>query len=98
MIHVSERSQTIRVIHCKGAMYPAATPLPLLIEFPMQVPMCEVETAKTEMEEKLFRWCFFEAENPDKLFKETALKLFAVSNFFLFNKKNPFFFVTFLIV
>lgn len=69
-------------------MYPATTPLPLLIELPLQIPFCELETDKAQLEDKLFRWTYFETDQPEKTFKETAIKLFAVSQINTVNKKH----------
>lgn len=80
---VNESLQTVSVIHCKGTMYPATTPRPILLELPLQALLCELNTDKTQMEEKLFRWSQSDVELSEKSRKEIAIKLFAVRLVFL---------------
>lgn len=77
--HVNESTQTISVIHCKGAMYPVTAPRPILIELPLQTLLCELSTDKAQLEEMLFRCTQNDADETEKMLKESALKLFAVS-------------------
>lgn len=53
-------------------------------ELPMQLPFCDLDTEKSQLEETLFRSANFSMESSDKVLKEAALKLFAVSFFFVF--------------
>lgn len=76
---VSEASQIIYAIHCKGSLYPQTTPRPILIELPMQSSMCELSTDKAVLEEKLFRWSNSDVTQPENTFKENVIRLFVVS-------------------
>lgn len=51
----------------------------MVMELPMQVPMCDLDTEKTQLEESLLRCANFQIENVEKQMKEIAIKLFAVS-------------------
>jgi hypothetical protein len=47
-------------------------------ELLFQIPLCEMTTEKGELEEQLVRYSILNVENADKMFKERAIKLFAV--------------------
>lgn len=51
----------------------------MINELPMQLPFCDMDTEKSQLEETLFRAANFSMANADKVLKEAALKLFAVS-------------------
>ena len=63
------------------------TPKPLVTELPMQIPLCDLEAEKSELEESLLRYANQHADDAEKQMKEIAIKLFAVSN----NGKSYFF-------
>ncbi|XP_053622607.1 WD repeat and HMG-box DNA-binding protein 1 [Plodia interpunctella] len=70
IVSVSESSQTVRAILCRGTSFPATVPKPIVVELPFQIPLCELESEKSQLEERLLRGG---GE------RETALKLFALA-------------------
>lgn len=79
IVAVLESSQILNAIHCKGAIYPATTPRPVLLELPLQSLLCEITTDKSQLEDKIFRWSQTQTDNSETMFKETVIKLFVVS-------------------
>lgn len=55
------------------------TPKPLVTELPMQIPLCDMESEKSELEESLIRYANLQADGAEKQMKEISMKLFAVS-------------------
>lgn len=55
IVGISEQFQNIRAVLCRGAYYPPTTPLPIVSELPFQLPFCEMETEKSQIEETLWR-------------------------------------------
>lgn len=76
---VFESYQATGGVWCKGAIYPGFMPRPILCELPLQPPFAEPKTQKTQMEMSLFSWSNLAVTNVERNYKETALKLFAVS-------------------
>ncbi len=58
------------------------TPKPLVTELPMQIPLCDMDSEKSELEESLIRNANLQADAAEKNMKEIAMKLFAVSGYF----------------
>lgn len=56
-------------------------PRPMVTELPMQIPLCELDSDKSQLEETLIRYSTFNVDNSELVVKETATKLFAVSSF-----------------
>lgn len=56
------------------------TPKPMVSELTMQIPLCDLESEKAQMEESLLRYVNMQADNSERLMKSMAMKLFAVSN------------------
>lgn len=54
------------------------TPKPLVSELAMQIPMCDMDSEKSELEESLIRHANLQADGAEKSLKEIAIKLFAV--------------------
>lgn len=79
IIDVSESKQMIQAVHCRGASFPLTHPRPMVNELPMRMPMCEIETEKSQWEDDLIRSNIFDMDAGDKAGQEAALKLFAVS-------------------
>lgn len=79
IIEVSEEKQLVRAVLCRGTSYPLTSPRPIVMEIPMQMPMCEIEAEKSAWEDALVRQAIFNVDNREKLMRETAIKLFAVS-------------------
>ncbi|XP_015373408.1 PREDICTED: WD repeat and HMG-box DNA-binding protein 1 isoform X2 [Diuraphis noxia] len=86
VIGVSEARQDIRCILCKGSYYPSTTPHPFLNEIPWQIPLCDLNQEKGELEEKFWRSNIALSILPeeeglqyDKELKTTFLKLFAMA-------------------
>lgn len=79
IINVSEINQIVQAVLCRGSLYPLTNPRPMVSELPMQIPMCSIESEKTQMEEQLIRCVNFCTEHADAKMKEIAIKLFAVN-------------------
>lgn len=47
---VHEKQQQIRCIACKGAPFPPTLPRPTVTILPLQLPLCELNTEKGQME------------------------------------------------
>lgn len=78
IIDVSESTQIIRAILCRGSSYPLTTPRPMVSELKMQLPVCDIEAEQSQLEEALVRNSSFNVDDADKNIKEIAIKLFAV--------------------
>lgn len=78
VLDVCEGSQIVRAILCRGAAHPVTTPKPIVHELTMQVPLCELESEKSQLEEALLRYATQDVENAERQMKEVAIKLFAV--------------------
>ncbi|KAG1663728.1 WD repeat and HMG-box DNA-binding protein 1 [Nymphon striatum] len=94
VIGVSEIQQELRCIFCKGSRYPATAPRPSLVILPLKIPLCELSTEKSKLEEKYLKQRllsnshggFFksdvnneESEEISKLEKESLMKMFALA-------------------
>lgn len=79
IIEVSEATQTVRAILCRGTSYPLTTPKPMVSEIEMRMPVCDIESEQSQLEETLIRYSNFNADDSEKNIKEVALKLFSVS-------------------
>ncbi|CAH0390384.1 unnamed protein product [Bemisia tabaci] len=55
VLGVSETSRKIRCLLCKGAIYPRTTPKPIVTEISWQIPLCEVDCEKGQLEDKLWQ-------------------------------------------
>lgn len=75
---MSEHNQIVRAILCRGGAYPMTTPKPLVTELPMQIPLCDMESEKSQLEESLIRNANLQVDGAEKSMKEIAMKLFAV--------------------
>lgn len=78
IIEVSEATQVVRAILCRGSSYPLTTPKPMISELQMQLPVCDIEAEQSQLEETLIRLSTFFTNDKEKQIKEIALKLFAV--------------------
>lgn len=81
IIDIIESSQILQAVLCRGASYPMTNPRPMVTELPMQIPLCELDSDKSQLEETLIRYSTFNVDNSELVVKETATKLFAVSSF-----------------
>ncbi|XP_050325107.1 WD repeat and HMG-box DNA-binding protein 1 [Bactrocera neohumeralis] len=79
IIAVSERSQIIQAVLCRGSSYPMTNPRPMTQELTLQLPICDIEVEKSELEDALVRASIMNMDNADKVIKETAIKLFALA-------------------
>lgn len=79
MIDVCEQQQIVRAILCRGATHPVTTPKPIVQELPMQIPLYDLDTEKSQLEEQLLRVASMDVANSERLMKEVPIKLFAVS-------------------
>ncbi|XP_030855672.1 WD repeat and HMG-box DNA-binding protein 1 isoform X2 [Strongylocentrotus purpuratus] len=55
IVGVHEKQQQIRCIACKGAPFPPTLPRPTVTILPLQLPLCELNTEKGQMEETYWR-------------------------------------------
>ncbi|XP_048240778.1 WD repeat and HMG-box DNA-binding protein 1-like isoform X2 [Haliotis rufescens] len=91
IVGVGEHPQQLRCIPCKGARYPPTLPRPAVSVIPFRLPMCEMNTEKSQYEETFLRTCLFAsslrvpgADNSDlqealRPAQEALIKLFALS-------------------
>ncbi|KAJ8735714.1 hypothetical protein PYW07_007334 [Mythimna separata] len=79
IVSISEATQKVRAILCRGASFPATAPKPIVAELSIQIPLCEMDTEKSQYEEQLVRWAHTTADVDVKTARETALKLFALA-------------------
>uniref|UniRef100_A0A0K8V9W1 WD repeat and HMG-box DNA-binding protein 1 n=1 Tax=Bactrocera latifrons TaxID=174628 RepID=A0A0K8V9W1_BACLA len=79
IIAVSERTQIIQAVLCRGSSYPMTNPRPMTQELTLQLPICDIEVEKSELEDALVRASIMNMDNADKVIKETAIKLFALA-------------------
>ncbi|XP_060071524.1 WD repeat and HMG-box DNA-binding protein 1-like [Ylistrum balloti] len=59
IVGVNENPQQLRCIPCKGSRYPPVLPRPAVSILPFQVPLCEMNTEKSQYEETLWRTRLF---------------------------------------
>lgn len=79
IVEVSESTQIVRAILCRGATYPFTTPRPMVNELRMELPACDNENDQTKLEEELIRYSNFDVDGAEKILKENALKLFSLA-------------------
>ncbi|CAG4978098.1 unnamed protein product [Parnassius apollo] len=79
IVSISEPTQTVRAILCRGTSFPLTVPKPIVTEIPIQIPLCELDTEKGQYEEQLVRWAHTTSDVDMKIARETALKLFALA-------------------
>ncbi|CAH2050631.1 unnamed protein product, partial [Iphiclides podalirius] len=79
IVSISEPTQAVRAILCRGTSFPVTVPKPIVTELPIQIPLCELDTEKGQYEEQLVRWAHTTADVDVKAARETALKLFALA-------------------
>ncbi|XP_049691894.2 WD repeat and HMG-box DNA-binding protein 1 [Helicoverpa armigera] len=79
IVSVSEATQKVRAILCRGASFPATAPKPIVAELGIQIPLCDMDIEKSQYEEQLVRWAHTTADVDVKTARETALKLFALA-------------------
>lgn len=79
IVEVSEREQIVRAIMCRGTNYPVTTPKPMITELPIQLPLCDIESEQSQLEESLVRFSNFNVDDAETKLKENAIKLFAIA-------------------
>ncbi|KAH8356702.1 hypothetical protein KR200_004690 [Drosophila serrata] len=79
VVAVSERRQIVQAVLCRGTSYPMTNPRPMLQELRMQIPLCDIEVEKSELEDALLRSSLMQVDGAEKMQKETAIKLFALA-------------------
>lgn len=79
VVAVSEKRQIVQAVLCRGTSYPMTNPRPMLQELRMQIPLCDVEVEKSELEDALLRSSLMQMDGAEKMQKETAIKLFALA-------------------
>lgn len=76
IISVSEKCQKIRATLCRGTNFPHTNPRPIVRELDYSLPLCNMETEKSKLEEALVRANTFSMEGSDRTIIEKGLKLF----------------------
>lgn len=79
IVALSEPRQIIQAVLCRGSSYPMTNPRPMVQELRMQLPLCDIEVEKSELEDTLMRASLMQMENAEKVQKEMAIKLFALA-------------------
>ncbi|KAH8402342.1 hypothetical protein KR009_011435 [Drosophila setifemur] len=79
VVAVSERRQIVEAVLCRGTSYPMTNPKPMLQELRMQIPLCDIETEKSEEEDVLLRSSLMQMDGAEKAQKEAGIKLFALA-------------------
>lgn len=79
IVALSEPRQIIQAVLCRGSSYPMTNPRPMVQELRMQLPLCDIEVEKSELEDTLLRASLMQMENAEKVQKEMAIKLFALA-------------------
>ncbi|XP_058835522.1 WD repeat and HMG-box DNA-binding protein 1 [Topomyia yanbarensis] len=79
IVNVSESLQQIQLIVCRGAKFPLTNPRPIPLNANFQLPMCDVDFEKSNLEDELVRSIYLKSDEADKVLKETAVKLFAIA-------------------
>uniref|UniRef100_A0A1A9WIP5 Uncharacterized protein n=1 Tax=Glossina brevipalpis TaxID=37001 RepID=A0A1A9WIP5_9MUSC len=79
VISLSESSQILQAVLCRGCSYPMTNPRPMMQELSLQLPLCDLESDKSLLEDTLIRSSIMAVDNESKLLKETAIKLFALA-------------------
>lgn len=79
VISLSERSQILQAVLCRGTSYPMTTPRPMVQELPLQLPLCDMESEKSTLEDSMLKASIMSMDNAEKTVKETAIKLFALA-------------------
>ncbi|XP_033110580.1 WD repeat and HMG-box DNA-binding protein 1-like [Anneissia japonica] len=59
IVGVNEEQGQLRCIQCKGSTFPPTLPRPSAIVLPFQIAVCEIETEKSLLEEKLLKTNLF---------------------------------------
>ncbi|XP_013111089.2 WD repeat and HMG-box DNA-binding protein 1 [Stomoxys calcitrans] len=79
VISLSERSQILQAVLCRGTSYPMTNPRPMVQELSLQLPLCDLEHEKSSFEDTMLRASIMSMDNSEKTVKETAIKLFALA-------------------
>lgn len=80
VIAISERQQILQAVLCRGCSYPMTNPRPMLQELPLRMPLCDLDSEKSEIEDALLRASLMSSmEGSSRIIKETAIKLFALA-------------------
>ncbi|XP_061399912.1 WD repeat and HMG-box DNA-binding protein 1 [Musca vetustissima] len=79
VISLSERSQILQAVLCRGTSYPMTNPRPMVQELSLQLPLCDLENEKSILEDSMLRASVMSVDSSEKTIKETAIKLFALA-------------------
>lgn len=78
VVDVCEKQQIVHAILCRATRYPMTHPRPMVQELPLQMPLSELESDRSTLEDSLLRNTVFQTDNSEKVIKESAIKLFAM--------------------
>ncbi|XP_058066093.1 WD repeat and HMG-box DNA-binding protein 1 [Anopheles bellator] len=79
IIKVSESTQHVQFLQCRGAKYPLTYPKPIPMEQTLALPVCDNIAAKDQLEDELVRLLYLKVDDPDADFKEKSIKLFVMA-------------------
>lgn len=79
IVSVTESQQKIRAVNCRGTTYPLTNPRPFITEVNYAMPLCNIESEKSKLEEAMVRAAVFNVETSDKMIIENGLKLFSTA-------------------
>ncbi|KAH8405726.1 hypothetical protein KR215_007420 [Drosophila sulfurigaster] len=79
IVALSEVRQIVQAVLCRGSSYPMTNPRPMVQELRMQLPLCDIEVEKSELEDTLMRASIMQVDGAEKLQKEMTIKLFALA-------------------
>ena len=80
IISVSEREQKIQAALCRGTSYPIlVNPRPIARELEFTLPLCNMESEKSKLEDSLIRSDIFDMDSANKTLVEKGLKLFSTA-------------------
>ena len=80
IISVSEREQKIQAALCRGTSYPIlVNPRPIARELDFALPLCNMESEKSKLEDSLIRSANFAMDSANTTLVEKGLKLFSTA-------------------
>lgn len=77
IIDICEKQQVIHSILCRASKYPLTHPRPVVGEIPLNLPLFDLDSERSTMEDVILRNTIFDVENSEMTIKKTALNLFA---------------------
>lgn len=82
IVGINENQKEIQAILCRGCSYPHTVPRPLINIFKIEMPLCDMDSEKSQLEERLLSCKVMDVMDSRRIIKEETIKLFAVSSAF----------------